>query len=234
MAYINLGEIKLQKKLIVILITLGLLISGISAVSAVNVRNYNFFKPEESPSVKDVKTLTVTLFKHEFDGSKTPIDVKIELEEGKDIVAEIEKKCYEILENDPKIQSLLENNETNDTQQFIQKIKSRGKGLHFRFNTRIQLFKLYKIFPLLPPYFRTFIILPIVICQYKKDNKAYTTLTSINGSNSTTIVGPHRVISIGFYGISWWIGKFSLYGFIFRNGFVGISLLTRIKKLDSS
>lgn len=234
MTYINLGEIQLQKKIIVILITLGLLISGISAVSAVNVRNYNFYKPEESSSEKDVKTLTVTLFKHEIDGSKTPIKVEIELEEGKDIGEIIEEKCYEILENDPKFQILLENNETNESQQFIKKIKSRGKGLHFRFNTRIQLFKLYKIFPLLPPYFRTFILLPIVICQYKKDKKAYTTLTAINGSNSTTIVGPHRVISIGFYGISWWIGKFSLWGFVFRNGFVGISLFTRIKKLDAS
>ena len=224
----------MQKKLIVILITLGLLISGLSVASAVNVRNYKFYKPEESTTEKDVKTFTITLFKTEIDGSETPIDVEIEIEKGKNIEDAIEEKCYEILENDPKIKNLLENNETNESQQFIKKIKSRGKGLHFRFNTRIQLFKLYKIFPLLPPYFRTFIILPIVICQYKNDKKAYTTLTAINGSNSTTTVGPHRVISIGFYGISWWIGKVSLWGFVFRNGFVGISLYTRIKKLDAS
>ena len=225
----------MQKKLIVILIAIGLLTSGITAASAVSLRNFNFYKPtEESSSEKDDKTFTVTLFKHEIDGSKTPIAVKIELEEGKNIEDAIEEKCYEILENDPKIKNLLENNETNESQQFIKKIKSRGKGLHFRFNTRIQLFKLYKIFPLLPPYFRTFVILPIIICRYKNDKKAYTTLTAISGNNSTTIVGPHRVISIGFYGISWWVGKFSLWGFVFRNGFVGISLLTRIKKLDSS
>lgn len=221
----------MQKKLIVILITLGLLTSGISIVSAEKVHKYNFSKSEEVSPEKDSKTLTVTLYKHEIDGSKTPIKVEIELEEGKDIGDTIEEKCYEILENDPKIQNLLEN---NDTQELIMKIKSRGKGLHFRFNTRIQLFKLYKIFPLLPPYFRTFIILPIIICQYKNDKKAYTTLTAIRGNNSTTVVGPHRVISIGFYGISWWIGKFSLWGFVFRNGFVGISILTRIKKLDTS
>lgn len=221
----------MQKKLIVILIALGLLTSGISVVTADKVHKHNFYETEEVSPEKDSKTLTVTLFKHEIDGSKTPIEVEINLEEGKDIENLIEEKCYEILENDPKIQTLLENNET---QELIMKIKSRGRGLHFRFNTRIQLFKLYKIFPLLPPYFRTFIILPIVICQYKNDNNAYTTLTAIQGNNSTTVVGPHRVISIGFYGISWWIGKFSLWGFVFRNGFVGISILTRIKRLDTS
>jgi len=221
----------LQKKLIVILIALSLFTSGISVAYAEKVYKNNFIETGQDSPEKDGKTLTVTLIKHELDGSKTPIEIEINLEEGKEIGDLIEEKCYEILENDPKIQTLLEN---NDTQELIMKIKSRGKGLHFRFNTRIQLFKLYKIFPLLPPYFRTFIILPIVICQYKNDNNAYTKLTAISGNNSTTVVGPHRVISIGFYGISWWIGKISLWGFVFRNGFVGISILTRIKILDNS
>ena len=111
------------------------------------------------------------------------------------------------------------------------KIRSRGRGLHFRFNSRIQFFKLYKLFPVLPPYFRTFIIFPLVFCQYSNDNRAVTTISQIGGNNSTTVTGPHRVISVGFYGVSWWIGKVSLIGFVVRNGFVGISLLTRIKNL---
>lgn len=221
----------MPKKLIVILVALGFITSGIAVASAENVQNYNFYETEEVSSEKDIKTVTVTLFKHEIDGSRTQIKVEIELEEGIDIEDAIEEKCYEILENDPNIQILLDD---NVTQVLIMKIRSRGRGLHLRFNTRIQLFKLYKIFPILPPYFRTFIILPIIFCQYKNDKQAFTKLTQIRGNNSTTVVGPHRVISIGFYGISWWIGKVSFMGFIVRNGFIGISLYTRIKKIEAS
>lgn len=220
----------MQKKLIVILVALGFLASGVGTASAVNVQNNNFDEIEEVSSEKDVSTVTVTLFKHGIDGSRTPIEVDIELEEGQDISDAIEEKCYEILENDPEIQSLLND---NITQKLIMKIRSRGRGLHLRFNTRIQLLKLFKVFPLLPPYFRTAIIVPIVICQYTRDQRAFTTLTQIRGNNSTTVVGPQRVTSIGFYGISWWIGKVSFAGFIIRTGFLGFSLYTRIKKLSS-
>ena len=181
------------------------------------------------PFEKDENTFTITLLKHEFDGSRTPIEVEIELEEGRDIGELIEEKCLEYLEDDPFIKRL---EDENLTQELFMKIRSRGRGLHLRFNSRVQFFKLYKLFPFLPPYSRTLYIVPLLICQYKRDNRAFTTLEHIraNDSNSTLITGPHRVISVGFYGISWWVGKVSMVGFVLRNGFVGISLLTRIKK----
>lgn len=221
----------MPKKLIVILVALGFITSGIAVASGENVtvEKYNTKDTEDVTSEKDQNTITVTLFKHEFDGSRTPVEVKIELEEGKDLVETIEEKCLELLEDDPIIESL--NDDENISQEFIMKIRSRGRGLHIRFNSRIQFFKLYKLFPVLPPYFRTFIIFPLILCQYSNDNRAVTTISQIGGNNSTIVNGPHRVISIGFYGVSWWIGKVSLIGFVVRNGFVGISLLTRIKKL---
>ena len=90
----------MQKKLIVILIALGFLTSGISVASAEKVHIPKFYETEEVSPEKDGKTLTITLFKHEIDGSKTPIEVEIKLEEGKDIGDLIEEKCYEILENE--------------------------------------------------------------------------------------------------------------------------------------
>lgn len=222
----------MPKKLIVILIALGFITSGIAVASGENVSviKNNVKENEDAISEKDQNTITVTLFKHEFDGSKTPMEVEIELEEGKDIEDLIEEKCLELLEDDPIIERL--NDDENITQELIMKIRSRGRGLHVRFNSRIQFFKLYKLFPVLPPYFRTFIIFPLIFCQYSNDNRASTTISQLGGgNNSTSVVGPHRVISIGFYGVSWWIGKVSLIGFVVRNGFVGISLLTRIKKL---
>jgi hypothetical protein len=219
----------LPKKLIVILVVLGFISSGIAVASGENVKKYhNICDTEKVVSEKSENVITITLFKHEFDGSKTPFEVEIELEEGKDIGELIEEKCLEYLEDDPFIKKL---EDENITQELFMKIRSRGRGLHIRFNSRVQFFKLYKFFPLLPPYFRTFVIVPLLICRYKRDNRAVTTLTQINGNNSTMVQGPHSVISVGFYGISWWIGKVSLVGFILRNGFVGVSLLTRIKKL---
>ena len=218
----------MSKKIIVILVVLGFISSGMAVVSGENVTKLqNFYKIEEVKPEKNDNTFTITLYKHEFDGSKTPIEVDIELEEGKDIGELIEEKCLELLDDDPFIKRL---EDENITQELFMKIRSRGRGLHLRFNSRVQFFKLYKLFPFLPPYFRTFYIVPLLICQYKRDKKAFTTLSQIKGNNSTLVAGPHRVISVGFYGISWWVGKVSMVGFIFRNGFVGISLLTRIKE----
>jgi hypothetical protein len=212
----------------VILVVLGFISSSFAIVSGEKVSKFNnICKTEEIIPDKVENTISITLYKHELDGSRTPIDVDIELEEGKDIGEQIEEKCLEYLEDDPFIKRL---EDENITQELFMKIRSRGRGLHLRFNSRVQFFKLYKLFPFLPPYFRTLYIVPLLICQYKRDNKAFTTLSQINGNNSTLVQGAHRVISVGFYGISWWIGKVSLIGFVLRNGFVGISLLTRIKK----
>ena len=219
----------MPKKLIVILVVLGFITSSMAIVSGEQVTKFNkFIETEEAISEKDKNTITINLFKHEFDGSGYPIEIEIELEEGKDLEELIEEKCLEYLEDDPVIESL---SDENITQELLMKIRSRGRGLHIRFNSRVQFFKPYKLFPFIPPYFRTFVIVPLIICNYKNDKKAKTELSQLKGNNSTTVVGPHRVISVGFYGISWWIGKVSLAGFIVRNGFVGISLLTRIKKL---
>jgi hypothetical protein len=229
----NLGEKELSKKIMVILVVLGIILSGLAVASGESVTKiHKISETDEVISEKKDDILTITLLKHEFDGSKTPIEIEIEPEEGKDLGELIEEKCMELLEEDPFIKSLEE--DENITQEFFMKIRSRGRGLHLRFNSRVQFFKLYKLFPFLPPYFRTLYIVPLLICQYKRDNKAFTTLEPLRSNttvNSTLITGRHRVISIGFYGISWWVGKVSMIGFVLRNGFVGISLMTRIKML---
>ena len=215
---------KIGKKAFVIFATIAFIMSSATGAYAVNVQNE--LTIEETTGSE--QTIIVSALKYSFDGSAEPIKIEVQVSEGEDIDEAIEEKIDEILAQDDELLNLLAN---NSTQGLITKIVSRGRGLHLKFNVRVQLLKLFKLFPLLPPYFLTAWIVPTVICRYPNDQGAFTTISDFQGNITISVEGPQRVLSIGFYGISWWIGKVSFLGFVARTGFRGISLYTNIKEL---
>jgi len=215
---------KLEKKLIVSFISVVILISGLTTVSAVTIE-------KENPNIKDdepsLQTETVTLYRFGLDGSLTPVEVEVELKEGQDLNDAIEEKCVELLENDPEFQESLDDNTTMGA---LSIVKSRGRGLHLKLRPSIQWPIKYKLFPMLPPYVFRRVHIPIVYCKYTRDDRALTTITPLSGEIATTVEGPHSVLCIGFYGFKWWAGHVSLLGFGLRTGFVGISIITKVNK----
>ena len=141
----------------------------------------------------------------------------------------IADKCAELTENDPEIQSLLKKNRSNLS--FLTKIWSVGRGIHLKTTVRLQLIQKLKIFPFLPPYFRTAIFLPINFCKYTKDPKAKTVMKPLTFGSNQTFEGPHSVFTLGFIGYTGWIGHVSYLGFIFRTGFAGVAALAHAKEL---
>jgi len=219
--------LKLEKKIIVTLVSIIILISGFSTISATSIKKDSSYSTQEETSSPTTKTVTV--YRYGADGSITPVDVKIELKEGQDINEAIEEKCLQILTNDPEFKDLLNNSVTRSSMSFI---KSRGRGLHLRFCLTITWLKKFDLFPLLPPYIFRRVNIPIIYCRYSLDQRAYTKITPLlDMTNTTTITGPHIVRSIGFYGFKWWLGHISLLGFGIRTGFVGFSLSTKIREL---
>jgi hypothetical protein len=217
---------KWQKRMMAILTIFTLLsISVVTAQSAVikNVVNEN----EDITSEKTTKTVTV--YRFGTDGSVQPVNIEIDVEDGQDINDVIAEKCEQMMENDLEFQSLALNNTTSFSALSI--VKSKGRGLHLKLSPRIQYIKNYKLFPMLPPYFRTAIFIPIVFCKYSRDLKASTTIKPLLNPNNTRVLkGIHSVLCVGFYGFKWWIGRVSLLGFALRTGFVGLSMITVTKQ----
>ena len=114
---------------------------------------------------------------------------------------------------------------------FLSKIRSRGRGIHFKIAPQILWPVKFKLFPLLPPYIFRRVKIPIIYCRYPRDQYARTEITPLIGGNTNTTEGYHSVLSVGFYGFKWWIGSVSFLGFLFRTGFVGFSILTRTREL---
>jgi len=216
---------KLNNKILGILISFLIVLSGISTVSAIDIKN-EYISSKDNNS--DVAVETVTIYRYGFDGSITPFEFQIEINNQTDIYQVIEKKCEELLANDPDFKNLLDNNSQYN---FISKIKSRGRGIHFKITPQILWPVKFKLFPLFPPYIFRRVKIPIIYCRYPRDPYAYTEITPLIGGNTNTTEEYHSVLSIGFYGFKWWIGSVSFLGFIFRTGFVGFSLFTRTRKL---
>ena len=216
---------KFNNKISGIFITFLIILSGISNVSAIDIKNeYTSSKDNNS----DIKFETVTIYRYGFDGSVKPFKVEIKVDDQTDIFQLIEKRCEELLENDPEFNNLLEN---NSQYKFISKIKSRGRGIHIRITPQILWPINLKLFPLLPPYIFRRVKIPIIYCRYPRDPYAYTEVTPLISGSPTITEDYHSVLSIGFYGFKWWIGFVSFLGFIFRTGFVGFSLFTRTRKI---
>jgi hypothetical protein len=222
---------KLKKKILVIFMSLTFIMSGITVVSGVSVNKEGV--QEELPPESDITTKTVTLYRCGLDGSTTPVQVEIELEEGQDLDDAMFEKCGELFQEDEEFQSLADDDNDNVSRHFLTKVRSRGRGLHIKLKPRIQLVKKFKIFPLLPPYLRTAIFIPTIICQYKNDAKAFTITDPLLGNKTATRVdGPQKVFAVGFIGFKCWLGHISFLGAFIRTGFWGVALYTKVTRLE--
>ncbi len=221
-------ESKMQRfnnKISGILISFLIILSGISTVSAIDIKNVHISSKENN---SDITVETVTIYRYGFDGSIKPFEIDVEIDDQTDIFQLIEKKCEELLEKDPEFNNLVD----NDSQyKFISRIKSRGRGVHFKITPQILWPVNFKLFPLLPPYIFRRIKIPIIYCRYPRDPNAYTEITPLISGSPSITEDYHSVLSIGFYGFKWWLGCVSFLGFIFRTGFVGFSLFTRTRKI---
>ena len=195
---------KLEKKLVVIFVSLAFLTSGSLTLSAFPIKKIKADEKEVTSTTQLIETVTV--YRYGLDGFITTVDVEIELGKGQDINDGIAEKCEELFENDTEFQSLFKGNTSRGFMSFV---RSKGRGLHIRLLRRIRL----------------------MFCIYPRDQKAYTTINPLIGRNTTTIEGPHSVLAFGFIGFKWWRGRISFLGFILRIGFVGFSLFTTVKKL---
>ena len=188
---------------------------------------------ESSPIETIETTKTVTFYRHTLDGSITPITVAITPKEGQKLEEILVDTCSELLDNDEELQKFLQNF-INDNNISVSKVKSRGKGFHFKMNIRYKLGNGIKLFPLLPPYFIGGIKIPLIYCRYPKDANANTSITPLMGEDKEIIYveGSHTVFALGFIGYTSWFGRVSRSPFnILPRTFDGYSLHVSYKKM---
>jgi len=216
------------KKTLSILICLTFLLSAVmvsTASNEISVPASVTIGPSEPVSTsKDIIVL-----RYGSDNTITPLRVKIQIKEGQDLGELIADKCQELFDNDPEMQINFSTN--NSSTNVLSKIRSYGRGFHFKSTFRMQLLQKLKLFPFLPPYFRTAIFIPMNYCKYTTDPKAKTVVTSILTGVNKTYEGPHSVLNVGFVGYSGWIGHISYMGFIFRTGFAGVTVFSVCREL---
>jgi len=201
------------KRLIVIFIFLSFLLPCITVSSANNLKlsrlsdNINF---KEISCVKKV----YTIYRFGPDGSITPVKVDITINENQDIGELIADKCEELFENDLEMQNLIEIDLENLTFGFICKVKSQGRGFHYKAMVLEKIISRFALFRLGLPRFTTVLHTPLIVCRYTKDTSARTKITQLYVGNDTvnkTIIvdGNHTVIAQNFIGYTTWIGRFS-------------------------
>lgn len=204
-----------------------ILISGLPIASSISISKSN---PNNDENLSTIKIETVTLFRYGPEGSITPIEIEIEVEEGTDIYDAVEEKCLELIQNDEDFKDVLAN--PNISRNITSLVSSRGKGFQFNFVFTIKWMKMFDFFQLLPPFQYRRLPIPVVYAKYKEDTLAETKITPILDITNTSIIkGPHIVSVIGFIGFKWWRGHISWRGFIIRTGFVGFSVYTKTKRL---
>lgn len=217
---------KFRKKLIVIFITLAFLISGLASSSAIIIHKNNIREEKDTSLETTSIEKTVTVYRNGIDGSLKPVELEIKLEKGEDINDAIAEQCEKLIREDSEFQSLKNDSILGKLLSFVD---SSGRGLLIKLKPKIYFMERWDIFPLLPPYFFSFLRkyprIPIIYSKYLNDEDANTTITTLDGVEKI-IVGPHRVLSVGFFGFKWWIGRISYLGSIFGSGFVGFSILT--------
>ena len=217
--------LRFNKKIVGIFITLIILFSGITTVSAITMKNETI-NSQDNETEKEVET--VTIFRYGLDGSVQPFEIEITVDNETNVYDVMEEKCEKLLNQDPEFKNLVEN---NTKYKYISRIKSRGRGIHLKVAPQILWPLKFKLFPLLPPYIFRRVKVPIIYCRYPRDQKAYTEVTPLISGNTSTISGCHSVLSVGFFGFKWWLGSISFLGFVIRNGFSGFSLITRTRPL---
>lgn len=212
------GVKKTMKKIITAMICLIVLVSSVGLVSSQEVEEEN----------KD-PVLTFTIYRISSDGEISPIEVYLENVEDKDIGQTLEDICTSLFENDAEMQqyvcSLEENNTENNAScdtclnlsfQFgMVRIKSHGRGFHFKTKTNVEILTKFKFFRIMLPRIHISARKPIVFCKYSSDERAKTTYNSmiqsyLNENATETIVsGNHSVFVRHFVGYTTWFGRIS-------------------------
>jgi hypothetical protein len=214
-----------KKKSIALIICFTFITLAVVTSSAQEVQhNSNIEDPSEQITSTSNK---VTLYRHGLDGSITPIEIDISIEDGQDIEEVLDDKCREILEADEEIQEQAQ--ALSDlTFGAIVYIESRGKGFHYQAKLIEKLFLRFWLWKLVLPRVALFMARPIVFCRYDKDPEARTYFKTISPTKwisyyipdnieqflwrqnrSVEIIGNHSVAVNSFIGITSWMGRFS-------------------------
>ena len=201
---------KIVKKSIAILTCLTFVMIAVTSSSAVNVRQQ---EEENEEIVEDAifSTETVTIYRYGPDGSVTPIERSITLEEGQDIGDALIAQCDELLENDKEIQKLLNDDEPNIMTGLFVRVQSKGSGFHYKTLLLEKLYLRYFLWKLVLPRAATILAKPLVLCIYKKDFNAKTIIKPIRlkASEEKEINSTHLVIVNSFIGYTTWVGRFA-------------------------
>ena len=184
---------------------------------------------EENEEVKNIPK-KVTLLRYGPDGTVKPVEVDVTIDDGENLEEALADKCEELCEKDVEIQNFINKFAINNTNRtfglgVLKKVKSSGRGFHFKSILRIEIKIKRKLLSNLLPKIK---IRPFVYCNYKNDPNAYTKISPIlsNSPNSSKIIsGSHKVLAIGFIGYTTWLGRTSFSPIdIFPRSFSGISL----------
>jgi hypothetical protein len=225
---------KLEKKLIVIFMSLTFLTSGIITASAITIQENKVGEQKETTPL----TKTVILYRHGIDGSVTPFEVNLNLEDGQDIGKVMADKCEELLENDEEIQKFLALSDYKLG--FLSKVKSHGRGTHYQTVILGKLVARFILFRLGLPRLHTLLTKPLVYCRYKEkrtenDEPANTTITPLlfkNISKPRYMEGKHQVIVYNLLGYTTWLRRFSFSPFdVLPRSFAGYATLVICRKL---
>ena len=147
---------------------------------------------------------------------------------NKEIGQALEDICTSLFEEDEEMQqyvrTLAENNTENNTNttllnlsfQFgMVRVKSHGRGFHFKTKINVRLLTKFKFIKLMLPRIHISAKRPVVFCKYAADQKAKTTYNSLIKSylneNTTKMVisGNHSVFVRHFVGYTTWFGRIS-------------------------
>lgn len=199
---------KIEKKFVVILMSLVFILSGLTSASAISIRGNKVGEQEIPTTETGILTKTVTLYRVGPDGSYTPIKVNLELKDDLDLDEAIDNKLDELLENDKEIQQLL--NESTPTFGLAVRIKSKGKGFHFQTLFLEKLLIRFVLFKLGLPRITPIIVKPFIFCRYPRDPNANTTIKPILRPNVTKYGEEnHSVIIRNFVGYTTWCRRIS-------------------------
>jgi len=190
----------LVKKFGVIFVILIFLVSGLATVSVASTQRISL---DESGFIK-----TLTLYRYGSDGSITPVKVDLKLKKGQDIDEAIVSICDQLFENDNEMQNILKT--SNFTGGIFCKVKSHGRGFHYKSMFPEKILLKFALFKLGLPRVSSILRKPLIVCRYSKDLKAKTTIMPlISGNTTTTVEGNHTVIVYNFIGYTTWISRFS-------------------------
>ena len=201
------------RRSIVLFIFLVFLLPSITISSADNLKVTILSDKTNSNEISCVEK-SYTIYRFAPDGSITPLKVDIDTNENQDIGELIADKCEELFEKDIEMQKLIEIELENLTFGFVCKVKSHGRGFHYKSMVLEKILSRFVLFRLGLPRLTTILHNPLVLCRYAKDTSASTKITQLYAGNDTAnktmiIDGNHTVIAQNFIGYTTWIGRFS-------------------------